>query len=81
MDIPDPTTKDATSDVGYQFAKAVQMAAMKVEKKTKEESQEERNNRIREEIQLKTIKSTKANAKKLVKKKCIRKINSYFQKK
>jgi hypothetical protein len=64
-----------------QMAKAVQIAARKVAFKKKEESAGEAFRRIEEEKDLKINRGAKRAAKKMLKKKQLKKVSSYFIKK
>jgi hypothetical protein len=69
---------DATK---IQYAKAVEIAARKVELKPKEESASEVYHRINSEKEAKKNRGVKSAAKKMLKKKQIKKMSAYFAKK
>jgi hypothetical protein len=64
-----------------QMSQVVAIAASKVEKKTKEETNTEKFKRITAENNEKNIRSVKRAAKGLIKKKKIKKLTAYFYKK
>ncbi len=64
-----------------QYAKAVEIASRKVELKPKEESASEVYHRIHSEKEAKKIRQVKSAAKKLLKKKKMKKMTAYFVKK
>jgi len=70
---------DETSRI--QMAKAMQIAARKVDLKNKEESASETFRRVTEEKELKINRGAKRAAKQMIKKKQIKKLTSYFVKK
>jgi len=70
---------DETSRI--QMAKAMQIAARKVDLKNKEESASETFRRVKEEKELKINRGAKRAAKQMIKKKQIKKLTSYFVKK
>ena len=80
MDVPNTPVVRSSSHQDNQMARAVQITARKVEKKPKEETDDERKIRVREEMEKKRNKSTKAAARKAVKGKTVKKINTYFKK-
>jgi hypothetical protein len=80
MVVPNTPVVTSSSHHDNQMARAVQITARKVEKQPKEETDDERKIRLREEIEKKRIKSTKAAARKAVKGKTVKKINTYFKK-
>ena len=63
------------------MAKAMQIAARKVDLKNKEESASETFRRVKEEKELKINRGAKRAAKQMIKKKQIKKLSSYFAKK
>ena len=63
------------------MAKAIQIAARKVDFKNKEESASETFRRVKEEKELKINRGVKRAAKQMIKKKQIKKLLSYFAKK
>ena len=63
------------------MAKAMQIAARKVDLKNKEESASETFRRVKEEKEKKINRGTKRAAKQMIKKKQIKKLSSYFAKK
>jgi hypothetical protein len=79
MDVPNTPVVTSSSHQDNQMARAVQITARKVEKKPKEETDDERKIRVREEMDKKRNKSTKAAARKAVKGKIVKKINTYFK--
>ena len=67
---------DETSRI--QMAKAMQIAARKVDLKNKEESASETFRRVQEEKEKKINRGAKRAAKQMIKKKQIKKLTSYF---
>ena len=63
------------------MAKAIQIAARKVDLKNKEESTSETFRRVKEEKELKVNRGVKRAAKQMIKKKQIKKLSSHFAKK